>query len=641
MLLVSGVGVRYSFQGITDVSRTILSAPLVEVPVAERRQAMGGTNIVTDSLSATSVDVRFAETVRRYPDAIAVSDVNGEHTYTRLDAAATAVAQALWAADARPGDRVGVLSGRSYDMIAGLLGILRAGAAYVAVDLNDPPARIESVLRDAGVRALLVESTPPPVSIVDTVLTLADAVRAKTAPPHELPSPGPEDLAYIAYTSGSTGAPKGVCVPHRGVLRLVVDPDYWTVGPGDVVAQHSPVAFDASTAEIFGPLLNGATLALAPPGRLGPREVVDFAARARVTHLFMTTGMFHQVADSGLLDLPSIRHFLTGGEVLSPDLIDRAARQLPAGALAAAYGPTENTTFSTTHPITAPVGDRRVPIGSPIRGTRVHVLDEDLRPVPDGEVGTLHAAGAGVAHGYLNLSALTALRFRPDPFSDEPGARMYDTGDLVCRNAEGVLEFVGRADGQLKVNGVRIEPEEVETRLRREPDIRDAAVVVQDHGPGDRRLAAFYESPNVLPSAQLRRALAAELPPAMVPSTFTWLESLPLKANGKVDRVALAAHRERERSTSTPYRAPSGTLETWLVELWQDVVGVAQVGVDDDFFEIGGHSLTATRITGEILQEYGVLVKARVFYFNPTVGQLADEVAALLDDRAERARTSV
>ncbi|NUT52700.1 MAG: non-ribosomal peptide synthetase [Saccharothrix sp.] len=549
-----------------------------------------------------------------------------------MDAAATSVAHALWTAGVRPGDHVGVLSGRSSELVAGLLGVLKIGAAYVAVDLNDPPARVESVLRDAGVAALLVASEPPPVSFVDTTIALTDATTAAVPDGFAPPPPGPLDVAYIAYTSGSTGAPKGVCVPHRAILRLVVDPDYWEVRPGDVVVQHSPIAFDASTAELYGPLLNGATVALAPPDRLGPREVVAFAARTGATHLFLTTGMFHQVADTDLLDLPTVRHVLTGGEVLSPDLVARAARRLPEGALSAAYGPTENTTFTTTHPIGGPPGER-VPIGSPIRGSRVHVLDDNLDPVPDGEVGTLYAAGVGVAHGYLNLPGLTALRFRPDPFADEPGARMYDTGDLVCRNADGVLEFVGRADGQLKVNGVRIEPEEVETRLRREPDIRDAAVVVQDHGPGDRRLAAFYEGPLALSSAQLRRALAAELPPAMVPSSFTWLRSLPLKANGKVDRAALAAHRNRERSASAAYRAPTGRVETWLVGLWQEVVGVEPVGVDDDFFEIGGHSLTATRISTEVLQEYGVMVKARVFYLNPTVAQLAAEVAALLRAR--------
>lgn len=586
-------------------------------------------------IPTTSVTARFADSVRRAPNALAVIALTGQCRYSELDSLSGNIARALWGFGVRPGDRVAIYSERCVELIAGILGVLRAGAAYVAVDPNDPPPRLAAVLQDAGARVLLVEESAPPIPFAPAMMRLADAAAMGAVDPVSLPEPGPEDPAYVAYTSGSTGTPKGVCVPHRGVLRLVVDPDYWTVGPGDVVVLHSPVAFDASTAEIFAPLLNGATLALAPPGRLGPHEVLDFAKQVRATHLFLTTGMFHQLAGSDALDLPSLRHLLTGGEVLSPALIDRAARSLRPGVLSAAYGPTENTTFTTTHPITQPVGDRSVPIGSPIRGTRVHVLDEHLRPVPDGRVGTLYAAGAGLAHGYLNLPGLTAARFRPDPFSDTPGARMYDTGDLVRRNTAGVLEFVGRADGQLKVNGVRIEPEEIETRLRRMPDIRDAAVVVQDHGPGDRRLAAFYEAPHVVPSAQLRRALAAELPRAMVPSSFTWLESLPLKANGKVDRAALAAYRRPERSATAEYRAPSGPLQTWLVELWQDVIGVEPVGVDDDFFEIGGHSLTATRITGQILEEHGVLVRARTFYLNPTVARLAAEVTTLLKAKAE------
>ncbi|MEV7052325.1 non-ribosomal peptide synthetase [Streptomyces anulatus] len=573
---------------------------------------------------------------RRVPDAVAVTDTVGTLTFSQLDAAATSVAQALWTAGVRPGDLVGVLSGRSRDLVAGLLGVLRTGAAYVAADPHDPPARVASVLGDAQVKMLLVESPGPELPAVSPVLPLAEAVATHAIAPPAV-RPGPEDVAYVAYTSGSTGRPKGVCVPHRAVLRLVVDPTYWTIAPGDIVAQHSPIAFDASTAELFGPLLNGATLALAPPGRLGPREIVAFARQARVTHLFLTTGVFHQVADADGLDLPDVRYVLTGGEVLSPPLVESAAKRLPAGALSAAYGPTENTTFTTTHPITGPLG-ARVPIGTAIGGTRVHVLDDQLDPVPDGEVGTLYAAGAGVAHGYLNLPGLTARRFRPDPFADEPGARMYDTGDLVCRTADGVLEFVGRADGQLKVNGVRIEPEEVEMRLRGEQGVRDAAVVLQDHGPGDRRLAAFYEGSFTVASMRLRRALEEQLPPAMVPSSYTWLESLPLLANGKVDRAQLAAHRSRERSASSDYRPPTGSLETWLVDLWQEVLGVDPVGVDDNFFEIGGHSLTASRITKVILQEHDVLVKARDFYLNPTVAKLAGKTAELL---AARDGTSV
>jgi len=587
---------------------------------------------VPETTPVSDVMARFAEVVRRAPDAVAVTDVDGSHTYARLDAAVGAVASTLRAAGVRPGDHVGILGDRSLALVAGLLGVLEAGAAYVATDPNDPPARIGTVLRNAAVRVLLVGPAMPPVSGVDTVLALADAAAGPRPAERPAGAAGPEAVAYIAYTSGSTGVPKGVCVPHRGILRLVVDPDYWEIGPGDVVAQHSPVAFDASTVEVFGPLLNGATLALAPPGRLSPHEVLDFVRRAGVTHLFLTTGMFHQVADTDRLDLPRLKRLLTGGEVLSPDLVARAAARLPAGVLSAVYGPTENTTFTTEHPISGPPGDP-VPIGSPIRGTRVAVLDDDLDPVPDGEVGMLYAAGAGVAHGYLDRPGLTARRFRPDPAGTEPGARMYETGDLVRRRADGALLFVGRADAQLKVNGVRIEPEEVEARLRREPGLRDAAVVVQDHGPGDRRLAAFYEGPAPLPSGRLRRALAAELPPAMVPSSFTWLEQLPLRANGKVDRTALVAHRSHERPASADYRAPAGPTEQWLVDLWQDLLGVEPVGVDDDFFELGGHSLTATRITGKILQEHGVLVKARVFYLNPTVGQLAARVEELVAAR--------
>ncbi|MEV7601384.1 non-ribosomal peptide synthetase [Kitasatospora sp. NPDC089797] len=586
---------------------------------------------------------RFAAVAAASPQATAVRSEDGDLDYAALDAAAEALAARLRARGVRRGDRVGVLLERSPGLITALLGVLKAGAGYVAVDPGDPIARLRTILGDAGVSLLVtgrtqrdrIEGEFDQLDLLD-VLDAADgpdrpdagggSAAGPTAPPADR---SPEDLAYVAYTSGSTGRPKGVCVPDRAVLRLVLDSGFLGARADDVFLQLAPVAFDASTLEIWGALLNGGCLALAPAGRLGPAEIVKTVRDTGTTVLFLTTALFHQAVEVGLTDLPALRALLTGGEVLSAEHVDRAVAALPGTLVSAAYGPTENTTFTSTHPVRAPLGDRGVPIGRPIDGTGMVVLDGELERVPDGTVGRLFVNGAGLAHGYLDLPGLTADRFRPDPFAGVPGARMYDTGDLARRAPDGTFEFAGRADGQLKVNGVRIESEDIEARLRRHPDVLDAAVVLQDHGPGDRRLVAFYSGPYAVSSVELRRTLAVDLPAAMIPSALVWVDRLPLKPNGKVDRPALAARRGRTRPDGeVPYREPGDEVERRLAVLWQEVLDVEPVGVDDDFFDLGGHSLTASRITREITAEFEAVIRARVFYLNPTVAGLAEQIRA-------------
>ncbi|MFD8705748.1 amino acid adenylation domain-containing protein [Kitasatospora sp. NPDC059648] len=582
----------------------------------------------SDPRRGWSLASRFSAVAAASPEATAVRSETGDLRYGELEAAADALAARLRGRGVRRGDRVGVLLERSPRLIVALLGILKAGAAYVAVDPGDPVARLRTVLGDAEV--VLVVTDEARRAGVEGEFPYLDVREAPVAeasgPPVEQI---PEDLAYVAYTSGSTGRPKGVCVPHRAVLRLVLDAAFLGARADDVFLQLAPVAFDASTLEIWGALLNGGCLALAPAGRLGPAEIVKTVRDTGTTVLFLTTALFHQAVEAGLTDLPALRALYTGGEVLSAELVDRAAAALPGTLLSAAYGPTENTTFTSTHPVREPLGARGVPIGGPIDGTGMVVLDERLEPVPDGTVGRLFVNGAGLAHGYLGLPGLTADRFLPDPYASTPGARMYDTGDLALRAADGLFEFVGRADGQLKVNGVRIESDDIEARLRRHPDVQDAAVVLQDHGPGDRRLVAFYSGPYAVSSVELRRGLAEDLPATMIPSALVWVDRLPLKANGKVDRAALAARRGRSRPDSeVPYRGPGDEVERRLTVLWQEILDVEPVGVDDDFFDLGGHSLTASRITREIAAEFEAVIRARAFYLNPTVAGLAEHIRA-------------
>ncbi|KAA2254639.1 non-ribosomal peptide synthetase [Solihabitans fulvus] len=584
-----------------------------------------------DDGTVTTVYDRFADIARTTPEATAVVFGDERLSYGDLSARADEIAGHLAAEGVRAGDLVGVLLDRSAHLIASLLAVLRVRAAYVALDPRDPPERIAALLADAGVRVALTERAHRDLVGGDVIALLAPEL--DSAPTGDLPvrQGDPADLAYLAYTSGSTGTPKGVCVPHRAIVRLVLGQELVAARRTDVFLQYAPVAFDASTLEIWGPLLNGGTLVVAPPGELGPAELVELVRRERVTVLWLTAGLFHQVVDEGLTDLPALRRLIAGGDVLSAAHVDRAVAALPDCVVVNGYGPTENTTFTCWHPVRAPLAGRDVPIGLPVNGTEVYLLDDDLRPVADGTVGTLHAAGAGLARGYLNRPSLTAQRFLPNPFATSRGALMYDTGDLA-RWHDGVLEFVGRADGQVKVRGYRVEPGEVEAALRGLADVRNAVVVAQDHSVGGRRLAAFYESEFAIPSSELRRSLSATLPGYLVPATFTWLESLPLTAVGKADRAALAARRNRQRpDIGSDYRAPTTRLESWLAGLWQEVMEIDPVGVDDDFFELGGHSLLATRVTSEIASEFDVFVRARTFYENPTIAELAVQVAALAD----------
>ncbi|MFE2752887.1 amino acid adenylation domain-containing protein [Actinosynnema sp. NPDC059335] len=562
-----------------------------------------------------TIPALFARQVAAVPRRTAVSGSGQRLSYAELDEASARLAHALGGRGVRRGHVVAVHLARSPLLAVALLGILRAGACYLALDPNDPPERRAAVLADAGASVVLTEDD-----------VLVDGPRGRDV------EVGAEDLAYIAYTSGSTGTPKGVCVPHRAVARLVHEPDFATFTADDVVLQHAPIAFDASTLEVWGALLNGARLAVAPPGDLSPAEVAEVVRAEGVTVAWLTAGLFHQVVDTAPADLKGVRQLIAGGDVLSPSHVDKAVALLPDTVLVNGYGPTENTTFTCCHPVRGRLTTATVPIGTPIRGGAVHLLDADLRPVPDGEVGELYAAGEGLAHGYLDRPGLTAERFLPDPAT--PGGRMYRTGDLARRLPDGSYEFVGRADAQVKLRGFRVEPGEVEAALTAHPDVADAAVVAQPDRSGGKRLAAFYTTEGLVSVAELRRTLAAALPRHMVPATFSRLPALPLTPNGKVDRAALAATPVRARpDLDTDYRAPDGELEQWLARLWADVLEVDEVGVDDDFFELGGHSLLATVITTEIANERGTFVRARTFYENPTIAELAEHLDAAGEPR--------
>jgi amino acid adenylation domain-containing protein len=606
-------------------------SPLADLPLlgeGERRQLLAWSGAAPAHPLAASIPFLFAEQAARTPDAVAV--VHGEETltYAGLARRAHRVAARLLRLGLPPESRIAVVAERSTALIAGLLGILQAGFAYLPLDPELPAERLKLLLADAEVRVVLGDLRLDGIQ----ALPLEEEVEETAT----LPEVSANQLAYVMYTSGSTGAPKGVAVTHGNVVRLVRGADWADLGPEQIFLQFGNLAFDAATLEIWAPLLNGGKLVLFPGRRASLDELAAAIARYGVTTLWLTAGLFHQMVADRLEALRPLRQLLAGGDVLSPSHVRRALAGLPGCAVINGYGPTENTTFTTCHPMTSAEGlGATVPLGRPIRGTRVYVLDGELRPVPVRVWGELFAGGYGVARGYLGSADLTAGRFVPDPFAVEPGNRLYRTGDLVRWRPDGLLEFQGRRDGQVKVRGFRVELGEIEAALLRHPRVREAVVVPWESPSGDRRLAAYVVS-DLSDAAELRRHLAASLPEPMIPAAFVFLDRLPLTANGKVDRRALpdpdpAAGRKSE------YLAPATAIEESLAEACTEVLGLERVGMRDNFFELGGHSLLAVQLTSRLRDRYALEVPLQMIFeasdlldlSNRLVGQVLEEAGDL------------
>lgn len=551
------------------------------------------------------------------PDHVAVRSGAEVLSYRELDERADQLARHLVARGVRPGRPVGVHLSRSVLSIVALVAVLKAGASYLALDRRHPADLIARMLDAAGAGPVLTEPSLLPDLPTGIETIMLDSLEPGTALDVDV---RPQHTAYVAYTSGTTGQPKPVAVPHHAVTSLVLGHDFADLGPDDTVLQLAPVAFDASTWEIWGALLNGATLVLAPSG-LTPSNLAALVRDEHVTALWLTAGLFHQVVDAGLEHLTGLRHLLAGGDVLSARHVNRAVSALPATRVVNGYGPTENTTFTCCHHVTEPV-DASVPIGRAVAGRRAYVLDDALAPA---ETGELYAAGDGVAHGYLGAAAATAERFLPDPFSETPGARMYRTGDLVRRRDDGVLEFLGRADRQVKLRGFRVELSAVEAALAELPEVADQVVFAAD----DRLIAVVVPNGREASPLDLRRRLGLTLPEYAVPSLLTLVDALPLTANGKVDRTALeAAGKPRPTDLSSDYREPDGPVERAVADLWSDRLGIVGIGADDEFFELGGHSLLGVQIIEDLHRAYGVQVGPREFYLAPTPAGLAAALTA-------------
>jgi amino acid adenylation domain-containing protein len=549
--------------------------------------------------------------VGRTPDATAVSFEGERLCYAELDQRANRVARRLRAMGAGPETLVGVCAERSCELVVGLLGVLKAGAAYVPLDPEHPAERLAFMLEDAAAPMLLTQrrlvGRLPPTSA--RVLLLDDPA-AWAGEPAERPPAGPrtrpDNVAYVIYTSGSTGRPKGVANTHRGIVnRLDWMQRAYRLGAGDVVAQKTPVSFDVSVWELFWPLLTGARLVLARPGgHRDPAHLRDLIVREQVTTAHFVPSMLAAfLAEEGVERCGSLRRVICSGEELPLEAARRFLRRLPGCELHNLYGPTEAAVDVSAWPCRpeALAGLTRVPIGGPIQNLRLYVLGPELEPVPVGVAGELHLGGVGLARGYHGRPGLTAQRFVPDPFGP-PSSRLYRTGDLARWRPDGTVEFLGRIDDQVKLRGLRIEPGEVEAVLRERPEVRDTAVMVREDAPGDRRLVAYLTATpggDPLDPGRLRAFLAARLPDYMVPAAFVPLDALPVTPNGKLDRKALPAP-ERERPAGRELVEARTPMERTVASVWREVLGVERVGVDDDFFDLGGHSLLATQMVARL-----------------------------------------
>jgi fengycin family lipopeptide synthetase E len=542
---------------------------------------------------------------------------------------------------------VAILLPRSAAAIVAMLAVLKAGGAYLPISPDLPQRRLRRILAHGRApvviadidqidwaEPLLSELAPSPSLIT---VDRAGQLPGISEPRVEIDRSVAGSLAYVMYTSGTTGEPKGVAVEHRAILRLVINTNFIELGASDCMLQTGALAFDASTFEIWGALLNGGRLVLPESDMwLSARGFAQLVAEHGVNVTWLTAGVFNALVSEDVGVFAGLRVVLTGGERLSPYHVNRFRHAHPDLVLINGYGPTENTTFTTTHEIREAVG-ADVPIGRPIANTTVYILDEKRQPVPVGHVGELYAGGDGLARGYLNDPDLTTTRFVPHPF--EPGQRLYRTGDLGRWRADGVIEFLGRVDEQVKIRGFRVEPSEIEALLLRHPAVAEAIVVAQVNAAGDHDLIAYYSSAARIGTDELRQHLRRSLPDYMVPAAFVELPRLPLTANGKVDRAALPFPNELP-ARAVSVRAPSvNDTEDALLAIWQEVLERRDIRIDDNFFDIGGHSMRAVRLAYCLEQSFGVALPFTVLFEAPTIAELAIrlvEATQFGDDRIDR-----
>ena len=595
---------------------------------AERHAIVHVWNDTARPIPSATLPELFAAQVAQTPDAPAVVFEDQTLTYAQLDARANQLAHHLQSLGVGPEVVVGLCVERSLEMMVALLGILKAGGAYLPLDPAYPPERLAFMLEDAAAPVLLTQSALRerlPAHAAKTICVDTDwpaiGQHLTTAPPNRL---HPTNTAYIIYTSGSTGTPKGVCIPHQSVINFARNQSYVSWSANDASIQISPLAFDASVLEIWGTMLNGAKLVVMPHGQWTLAALEQRIRSHDVSVILLISPIFNALSPDDYSVLTGIKQLFVGGDIVSCSQVRSILASPHDYSLTNVYGPTEATLFCITFLVDKTESlTSAVPIGRPINNTRVYVLDGGLEPVPPGVVGELYIAGEGLARGYLERRGLTSEKFVADPFGPA-GGRMYRTGDLARWRPDGVLDFVGRADQQIKLRGFRIEPGEIEAALLRHPSVAQAVVLARADGPGGNRLVAYVvaATDQTVDQAKLRAHLSSTLPDYMVPSAFVVLDRLPLTSNAKLDRKALPA----PDVTPAVMRAPRTPQEEILCALFAEVLGLQQVGADDNFFTLGGHSLLATRLISRIRASLDVELPIRALFEAPTVEALAQRL---------------
>ncbi|MEO5875426.1 MAG: amino acid adenylation domain-containing protein, partial [Streptosporangiaceae bacterium] len=610
--------------------------------------APGERELIVDAWNATggraeaetTLPRLFEEQARARPGAPALIFGSERLTYGDLNARANQLAHLLVERGVRRGDVVGVLFERGPDFAAALVGVVKTGAAYLVLDPAFPDARLRLVAETAST---VVTCDALATRLNGPMLRIGEAVGLPATDPGLHVDPG--DVACVMFTSGSTGRPKGVATPHRAMAGTLAGQQYATFGPGEVFLQCSPVSWDGFSLEFWGALLFGGTCVLQPGQRPEPGLIAALSTEHGVTMLQLSSGLFNLMVEEYPLAFDTVRIAFTGGETASATHVARIlarteeARPAPeshscarrAGTVSNAYGPAESMGFSTTYEVPPGFDAASVPIGRPVDGKSLYVLDERLQPVPTGVVGEVYLGGVGLAHGYAGAPALTADRFVADPFSAE-GGRLYRSGDLARWRNEGVLEFAGRVDDQVKIRGFRVEPAEVERALLEENGVVRAAVLALPH-QGSTRLVGYVVGAPGLDGREVRDRLRRSMPEYLVPSVVTVLPELPLMSNGKLDRRALPVP---EAAGAVDGRAPRDTREQTLCGLFAEVLGVSLVSIDDDFFDLGGHSLLAARLAARTLTVLGVELSISDIFQAPTVALLAERLPAEGTQRRSR-----
>jgi amino acid adenylation domain-containing protein len=638
----------------------------VSLLTSEQLQQILVTWNATDAVYPRELSIQqvFEQQVQETPNAVAVVGGTDSLTYSELNEKANQLAHFLLKSGVAHGDRVAVSLNRSLEVIVSLIAILKVGAAYVPVDPSYPASRLSFLIQDSQAKVLLTQRViASELPTLETNIILLDqdwpivALEAQhnmdciPSTPHS-----PDQLAYVMYTSGSTGNPKGVLVPHRAVLRLVKNNHFASFSADEVFLQLAPISFDAATFEIWGALLNGGKLVLGPADRITPEEIGRLISTYNVTTVWLTAALFHLIVTEHIDVIRPLRQLLAGGDVLSVAHTRKVCEDLPHIKLINGYGPTENTTFTCCQPITVEsLAGGTVPIGKPIANTRAYILDANKKAVPPGVTGELYAAGDGLALGYLNSPELTAEKFIEVTLETGRTEKLYRTGDLAryrSSNADGTVEFLGRGDTQVKIRGYRIELAEIENALERSPLVRAAVVAVRTDwvsafdAPGDKRLAAY-----VIPAVpgdiatlaaqlvpQLRKHLQEQLPDYMQPAAIMLLESLPRTINGKVDRRALPAPVPEQLLRARSIVYPRTPAQETLASIWSKVLGVKEVSIDDTIFELGGDSLLIFRII-TLANQAGLKLTARhVFQFR-TVAAICEQLES--DSNNQVAQKSV